>query len=91
MVLLKILKPVKKRLDFLLATESKILGTKFDPLDLQVGSVPTAKQVNLATESFFKRHQRRPTIKNVGRIPVDKLDMGLFKYEKIYQNIKELY
>ncbi len=74
-------KAVQEELD-LLATESKILGTKFDPLDLQVGSVPTAKQVNLATESFFKRHQRRPTIKNVGRIPVDKLDMGLFQVRK---------
>jgi len=74
-------KAVQEELDFL-ATESKILGTKFDPLDLQVGGAPTAKQVDLATDSFFKRHQRRPTFKNVSRIPIDKLDMGLFQLRK---------
>ena len=74
-------KAVQDELD-LLAREASVMGKSVDALDYVITTVPNAKQINMATENFLKRHRRRPSVKNVGRSQIEKLDMGLFALRK---------
>ena len=74
-------KAVQDELD-LLAREASVMGKSVDALDYVITTVPNAKQINMATENFLKRHRRRPSVKNVGRSQIEKLDMGLFAVRK---------
>ena len=74
-------KAVQNELD-LLASEAKVMGESVDALDYKITTVPNAKQINMATDNFLKRHRRRPSVKNVGRSQIEKLDMGLFAVRK---------